>query len=293
MTYQFGQFQISPIIEHRFFLDGGTMFGVVPRKIWGRLLPVDEDNFIPMSCALYVVVANSKRYLIDTGLGDCLNPMEEKIYSADNNSAIDSELAKLDLTVADIDGVLLTHLHTDHAGGAMIRDGASYTPRFPKATYFVQRRELADGLDPDERSAAAYSHERLQALADSGRLELLDGDTEIAPGVSAVVTGGHTAGHQGFEFVSAGHKVVNYCDVVPTAHHIKLPYGASVDLYPVQTLAFKKSHILPLIDSDTVVALAHDHQQTLVRFKSEGRKIIAEPITEPIAEQIETTGGHH
>jgi glyoxylase-like metal-dependent hydrolase (beta-lactamase superfamily II) len=276
MTYEFGQFQITPIVEHRFFLDGGTMFGVVPRKIWGRLLPVDDDNFIPMSCTLYVVVADGKRYLIDTGLGDCLTSAEEKIYSASNDSDFDSEFARLGISADDIDVVLLTHLHTDHAGGTMKSSGDSFAPRFPNATYFVQRRELEDALHPDERSEAAYSSERLRALADSGQLELLDGDTEIASGVCAVVTGGHTAAHQGFEFVSEGKKVVNYCDVVPTASHVKLPYGASVDLYPLQTLAFKKSHILPLIDSEVVVALAHDHQKSLVRFRRDGRKIIAE-----------------
>ncbi|MBN4057032.1 MBL fold metallo-hydrolase [bacterium AH-315-J21] len=288
MTYEFGQFQITPIVEHRFYLDGGTMFGVVPRKIWGRLLPVDDNNFIPMSCTLYVVVADGKRYLIDTGLGDCLTPMEEKIYSASNDSAIDSELARLNLTADDIDVVLLTHLHTDHAGGAVVADGDSFIPKFPKATYYVQRREFEDALNPDERSVAAYSHDRVQALSDSGCLVLLDGDTEIASGVTAVVTGGHTAAHQGFEFVSGGQKVVNYCDVVPTAQHVKLPYGASVDLYPLQTVAFKKTHILPLIDSDVVVALAHDHQHDLVRFKSDGRKIIAEPVTshaEPVGKK--------
>ncbi len=257
------------------------MFGVVPRKIWGRMLPVDDENFIPMSCTLYVVEADGKRYLIDTGLGDCLNSMEEKIYSASNESSFDAEFERLGISADDIDVVLLTHLHTDHSGGAMQRSGDAYVPRFKNATYYVQRRELEDALAPDERSEAAYSHERTKALADSGQLQLLDGDTEIATGVFAVVTGGHTAAHQGFEFISEGKKVVNYCDVVPTSSHIKLPYGASVDLYPLQTLAFKKTHILPLVDSDVVMALAHDHDKTLVRFRSDGRKIIADSVLAP------------
>ncbi len=278
MTYRFGQFEISPLVEHMFYLDGGSMFGVVPKKIWGRMLPVDDNNFIPMSCTLYYLRADGKQYLVDTGLGDCLTEMEQKVYSAGNDSKIESELSRLHVTVEDIDGVLLTHLHTDHAGGAMKESGGELAPRFPNATYYVQRQELADALEPDERSAAAYSPLRMKALSDSGRLVTLDGDTEIAPGFKAIVTGGHTAGHQAYEFTSGGETVVAYCDIVPTSHHVKAPYVASVDLYPMDTMRVKRELINRVIDENIVLALGHDHEKSLVRLSREKHKIVVEPV---------------
>lgn len=279
MAYRFGQFEISPLVEHMFYLDGGSMFGVVPKKIWGKMLPVDDNNFIPMSCTLYHLRADGKQYLVDTGLGDCLNEMEQKIYSAGNDSKIVSELARLQVSVDDIDGVLLTHLHTDHAGGAMIESGDGFVPRFPNASYYVQGQELADALEPDERSAAAYSPLRMKALSDSGRLVTLDGDTEIAPGIRAIVTGGHTAGHQAYEFTSAGETVVAYCDIVPTSHHVKAPYVASVDLYPMDTMRVKRELINRVIDEDIVLALGHDHEKSLVRLSRDKHKIVVAPVT--------------
>lgn len=278
MTYRFGQFTISPLVEHMFYLDGGSMFGVVPKKIWGKMLPVDDNNFIPMSCTLYHLRAGGKQYLIDTGLGECLTKIEQKIYSAGNDSHLDSELARLGVTTGDIDGVLLTHLHTDHAGGALKERDGELVPRFPNASYFVQRQELADALQPDERSAAAYSPLRVKALSDSGRLVTLDGDTEIAPGIQAVVTGGHTAGHQAYEIESDGETVAAYCDIVPTSHHVKAPYVASVDLYPMQTMRVKRELINRVIDENIILALGHDHEKSLVRLSRDQHKIIVAPV---------------
>lgn len=278
MTYHFGQFEISPLVEHMFYLDGGSMFGVVPKKIWGKLLPVDDNNFIPMSCTLYHLRAGGKQYLIDTGLGDCLSEMEQKIYSAGNDTQIESELSRLGVTLDDIDGILLTHLHTDHAGGAMKDSGGELVPRFPNATYYVQGQELSDALEPDERSAAAYSPLRMKALRDSGKLVTLDGDTEIAEGIKAVVTGGHTAGHQAYELSSAGESVVAYCDIVPTSHHVKAPYVASVDLYPMDTMRVKRELINRVIDENIVLALGHDHKKSLVRLSRDKHKIVVTPV---------------
>lgn len=250
------------------------MFGIVPRKIWGKLLPVDADNFIPMACVLYVVEANGKRYLMDTGLGDCLTDVELKIYSTDNKTNLESGLKEMDLTPDDIDVVLLTHLHTDHATGSVKRKGDSFAPRFPNAKYITQRVEFEAALNPDDRSAAAYSPERIQALYDSGQLELIEGDTKIAEGITAVVTGGHTAGHMGFEFTSGGETVVNYCDIIPTSGHIKTMYVASTDLYPLQSLEFKKKLNKRLLSENIVLAFAHDYKHTLVRITEENHKLV-------------------
>ncbi|HSH00581.1 MAG TPA: MBL fold metallo-hydrolase [candidate division Zixibacteria bacterium] len=271
--HSFGQFILSWFVERRFALDGGTMFGVVPRVIWGKLMPVDENNCVPMVTRLYVLEAGGKRYLVDTGLGDCLSEREQKVYVTGNDSGLDSGLAALGLTPSDIDVVLLTHLHTDHSGGAMKVDHGQFVPRFPNATYVVQRIELEAALNPDERSAAAYSQERMGALEASGQLTVIDGDTELAPGVRAVVTGGHTAGHQGFEFTSGGETVANYCDIVPFAHHLRIPYIAATDLFPLETLRLKQRLIPRLVEERITLALAHDFAHTLVCLAEERGRV--------------------
>lgn len=278
MTYNFGQFEISSLVERIFYLDGGTMFGIIPRKIWSRLLPVDENNMIPMSCTLYLLRANGKLYLVDSGLGDTLSEMEQKIYATDNNSLLEKELARLSVTADDIDGVLLTHLHTDHCGGSVVRRDGKLVPRFPRATYYVQRVELETALSPDERSKAAYSYERTNALQESGQVSALDGDCEIAPGIVACLTGGHTAGHQGFEFTSEGETVVTYCEMIPTSGHVKVPYIASTDLYPLETMKFKRPLVRRLIEDKIPLALAHDHALSLVTLSEKDRKTVVTPL---------------
>ena len=280
MNFGFGNFEITPIVDQLFYLDGGTMFGVVPKKLWSRLLPVDDQNLIPMACNLYLVKAVDKNYLVDCGLGVDLSEVEQKIYGASNKSALEENLLAMNMGVGDIDVVLLTHLHTDHAGGSVRFEKDKFVPRFPNATYYVQEREYKDAIDPDERSRAAYSKDRLQALADSGQLEFIDGDTEIAPGIKAVLTGGHTAGHQGYEFTSGGETVAAYCDIIPMTGHVRIPYVASVDLFPLDTLRFKRKLLKRLVAEKLVVAFGHDHEVTLARLEEENHKIIVKPLEE-------------
>ena len=241
---------------------------------------MDDQNLIPMACNLYLVKANDKNYLVDSGLGVDLSELEQKIYGASNNSALDEKLLSMNMSVEDIDVVLLTHLHTDHVGGSVRRKGDKFVTRFPNAIYYVQEREFADAIDPDERSKAAYSEDRLKALADSGQLKFIDGDTEIAPGIKAVLTGGHTAGHQGYEFTSGGETVVAYCDIIPMTGHVRIPYVASVDLFPLDTLRFKRKLLKRLVAEKLVVAFGHDHAVTLARLEEEKHKIIVKPLEE-------------
>lgn len=189
----------------------------------------------------------------------------------------------MNMSVANIDVVLLTHLHTDHVGGSVERKGDKFVTRFPNATFYVQEREFNDAIEPDERSRAAYSKDRVQALADSGQLKLIDGDTDIAPGIKTVLTGGHTAGHQGYEFTSGGETVVAYCDIIPMTGHVRIPYVASVDLFPLDTLRFKRKLLQRIVDEKLVVAFGHDYEITLARLQEEKHRIIVKPLEEVAA----------
>jgi len=275
---KFGQFEIIPFVEQRFKLDGGTMFGVVPRKIWGKFLPPDEDNLIPMETNLFLLKANGKNILLDSGLGDCISPAERKIYASSGETNIEGGLQKLGLVPSDIDYVLLTHLHTDHAGGTVRRDGEILVPRFPKARYVVQKIEWNDAINPNERTSAVYIPDRLRVMEKAKQLDLVDGDTEILPGIKLTRTGGHTAGHQAVEASSEGFTAVYYADIVPSSHHIRIPYVASVDLFPLETMEVKKKLVKRLLEGNMAIGFDHDIDIKLGRVVDENGKVLVRKI---------------
>jgi glyoxylase-like metal-dependent hydrolase (beta-lactamase superfamily II) len=275
---KFGDFEIIPFIERHFRLDGGTMFGVVPKKIWNRLIPADENNLVPMTTNLFVLRTGDKNILLDCGLGDCLSDIEKKIYAAEGDSAIESGLSEIGLSSDNIDFVFLSHLHTDHAGGAVKSVNSEYVPRFENAQYITQKQEWHDALNPNERTVAVYNPKRFKPLEDSGQLQLVDGDAEIVPGVKVVRTGGHTPGHQALEANSGDTTVVYYADILPSSFHVRIPYVAAVDLDPMRTMAVKKELIPRLLEGNNAVAFDHDTKIKIGTIYQKDYKVGVTPV---------------
>jgi len=276
--HKFGDFTIYHFVERSFKLDGGTMFGIVPKKIWGKLVPVDENNLVPMNTNLFVVETGNHTILCDTGLGTLLDERETKIYAAFEPSRIETGLKDIGFGIEDIDYVLLSHLHLDHAGGAVTKDDGRLMPRFPNARYIVQKVEWDDAMHPDERTSAVYKVDMLKTLEDAGQLTLIDGDEEPIPGVKLIKTGGHTAGHMGFEFSSEGETIVYYADIIPFSHHFKVPYVASVDLYPRETMKVKRDLVRRALAGEIAIAFDHDTEIPIGRAYEEGVKTVIKPV---------------
>lgn len=277
---KFGDFEILSLAEQRFRLDGGTMFGVIPKSLWNRALPADDQNLIPMVATLFVLKAHGKIMIFDIGLGDTLSEREKKIYGTDGISALDSGLAGLGLTPEKVDYVILTHLHTDHCGGAVRMVNGQYVPRFPKAKYLISRAEWEVALKPNERTAAVYVPERLRPIQEAGQVEFIDGSTELFPGIKAAHTGGHSEGHFALEMSSGGKQVWYYADIYPTQHHLRTPYIPATDVFPLTSMEVKRRTLPRLIKEDIILAFDHDVAMPFGRVKEVDGRMSVAPVSE-------------
>ncbi len=277
-TFRLGDWEVAAFVESEFALDGGAMFGVVPRLMWAKLVAPDPENRVPMRANLFVIKSDSARIILDTGLGDALSEFDRKVYAPRGPSRMDASLAAIGVPPEMITHVIFTHLHTDHANGAFTGDPDHPALRFPNARYYVQADEWEDAMTPNERTDAVYIRPRLQLLDGSGRLQLLNGDTEIMPGVRVKKTGGHTRGHQGVEVMSAGERFLYYADIIPTRFHLKGPYVAAVDLFPLDTMKAKRALLAECCDTKTVIGFDHDAEFLLGRIIQKKKWMDVVPI---------------
>ena len=221
-------------------LDGGALYGVVPKVVWNKLSPADGRNRVTVGLNCLLIRVGGKNILVDTGVGN-KHTLRRKNAFAMKAGGLVGDLMAHGLGVEDIDVVALTHLHFDHAGGCTKRGyGRKAVPTFPRAVYLVQRRDWYEATHTSERSRAAYVPEDFLPLDEGHQLELLDGDTEIAPNVWLKVTGGHTSGHQMVFVESGDQRVACLGDVLPTPHHLPFPYGTAWDIHPLDTLERKR-----------------------------------------------------
>ena len=254
-----GSLELVPILDGYFALDGGAMFGVVPKPLWQRVAPADQRNRIRLAMRAWLVRRGEATVLIDAGAGDKLDAKAADIYGFDGVSSLERSLAEAGVGVDDIDVVIASHLHFDHAGGFTVRDpDGRVRPRFPGARYIVRRGEWEAALAPHERNRASYFAENYVPLRDAGVLHLHDEDAEVVPGVRVRRTGGHTRDHQIVYIESAGETAVFVADLLPTAAHLPLPYIMGYDLYPMETLEFKRGFLAEAVQRSYVILFEHD-----------------------------------
>jgi glyoxylase-like metal-dependent hydrolase (beta-lactamase superfamily II) len=275
-----GEFEITSLWDGTFRLDGGAMFGVIPKTMWSRRTECDDRNRIPMSMRPLLVRTPTLTMLVDAGVGDKLGPKETEIYGFDRARHLDHSLAELGLTAADIDVVLATHLHFDHAGGFTAAIDGRLVPRFPRARYLIRRGEWEDATHPHERNRASYLVENYVPLADAGRVEFIDEDGEVLPGITVSRTGGHTMHHQVVRFSSGGRTAVFAADLIPTVAHVDLVWIMGYDLYPMDTIAYKRQFLAEAIAGEYVIFFEHDPIVTVGVIREEGGKKRVDPISD-------------
>ena len=274
-----GDLELTPLLDGFLRLDGGAMFGVVPKPLWERRAPADARNRIRLAMRPLLVRGSTRTLLIDAGVGAKMDPKSADIYGIDRAHDVDRALGEVGLTADDVQIVLASHLHFDHAGGFTDRTPeGSIVPHFRRAQYVARTGEWEDATHPHERNRASYFAENYVPLRDAGGLTLVEGDAEIVPGVRVVRTGGHTMHHQIVFIESAGRTAVFVADLIPTTAHIDPPWIMGYDLYPMDTLAFKRAFVREAIDREYVICFEHDPEIAAGYIRErDGRKYV-EPI---------------
>ncbi|MBI4056710.1 MAG: MBL fold metallo-hydrolase [Elusimicrobia bacterium] len=279
-----GKFEIYPVSDGYFRLDGGAMFGVVPKVLWEKSDPADERNRISLALGcLLIKTPGEKWVLVDTGLSDKYeqDPRFMKIYAVERPRTLFDELKSFGLTPSDISLVLNTHLHFDHCGGNTVWEGKKPTPAFPKAKYVVQKAEWEDAQSPHERNQASYLPENFECLDDHKRLELVEGEFELEPGLKVFRSGGHTRGHQCAVVESEDQGAIFLGDLIPTKSHVPLPWIMGYDLFPLDTLEEKRRLLGMAENKRWLLVFQHDPRQRSGFLKTvEGRPIVTPPAEE-------------
>lgn len=260
MALIFGDFELTALLDGRFRLDGGAMFGVVPKPLWERRAPADARNRIAMAMRpLLVRPPAGPLLLIDAGAGDKMDAKAAEIYALDRAENLDVSLARAGVRAEEIGRVLASHLHFDHAGGFTVRDAAGQLrPRFAAARYSINRGEWEDATHPHERNRASYFPENYVPLLDAGVVDFHGDEATILPGVRVRRTGGHTRYHQIVYIESGGRTAVFAADLIPMAAHVDVPWIMAYDLYPMETLAFKRDFVREAIEREYLVFFEHD-----------------------------------
>lgn len=256
---RFGDYECFSVETGKFAIDGGAMFGVIPKILWERKIPGDDKNLIPMQARSLLIQGKGKNILVDTGIGNKLSEKLKKIYKVDLDSTnINMSLSKLGLTRNDITDVIITHLHFDHAGGSTsIMDGKA-VPTFQNATYYIQKKQWEIANNPSVRDRASCMKENFMPLEEAGVLKLIDGPQEIFEGIDIIVTNGHTPGQQ-HPLIKGKTKPLFFCaDLIPTSAHLPIPWSMAYDNFPMALINEKEKLLTRAFKENWILFFEHD-----------------------------------
>lgn len=267
LSLKIGPYDICAVPTGLFGLDGGAMFGTVPKVLWQKTNPADEHNRIQMEARALLLKSHDRNILIDTGNGrDFVAKYGEKaggkfaeIYSVSDETDLKKSLSKYGLTPADITDVVLTHLHFDHAGGSTTEIDGKIVPTFPNATYHVQNTNYQNANQPNIREKASYLGANFQPLIDAGVLKLIDGEQKnYLPNISLVVSNGHTVGHQVVVIEDDNTQLIYCGDVIPTSSHVRSAWIMGYDINPMLLIEEKKKLLDSTLNKTSYLYFEHD-----------------------------------
>lgn len=270
MPLTLGPMTVHPLLEGRLAIDGGMVFGAVPRALWERRFPPDAQNRVGLVTRVLLVVSGARRVLVDVGIGTRWDGHHRALYGLEPGPGLDAPLAALGLTRADITDVVLTHLHFDVAGGLTREEGGELRLSYPNATVHLQRRHWKWAHQPSDKDAGSFRHDDFALLERSGKLHLLEGATELCAGAHLVVSEGHTVGMQ-LVRLEHGDETLAFCgDLVPTTAHLRASWVSALDLYPLTTIEEKKQVLAQAVEERWRLVFSKDPSVAVCTVTDDG-----------------------
>jgi glyoxylase-like metal-dependent hydrolase (beta-lactamase superfamily II) len=289
-----GDYRFEIVPDTEFWLDGGAMFGVIPRVLWEKVAPADDKNRIRMNMNCAFIDTGKEKILIETGIGEKWSDKQTRMYGITRERPFADSLFQITgCRPENITIVVNTHLHFDHAGGNTVLSSPPYEggvdpdaflsgdgvvlskPQFPNARYLVSRSELAHAESPHERDRASYLPENWRPMQKSSQLEQMPDDYEVVPGLKFQTVRGHSETMQTWRLNRGGETVYGFADLIPMKHHVALPWIAGFDLYPTETLAFKRAILPQVIRENWLCLFYHDTDAPLCRVAEIDGKYLA------------------
>ena len=265
-------YDLYPILTSQFRLDGGAMFGIIPKTLWERKMPSDELNRIQMVTRSLLLVSKDKRILIDTGNGDKWQEKFKKIYEIDTKSvSLDSSLAEAGFTPEDITDVFCTHLHFDHIGGNTKIEDGKVVPSFPNAKYWMSQVNWNVANSPSEKDQGSFMQDDWAVLAENDIINFVDGASQFLPNINIIISNGHTPGMM-LPVISDNNNTLVYgADLIPTSAHIPLPWVMAYDVQPTVTIEEKKQFYNDAVDNNWMLFFEHDPNIVACTIQYDGK----------------------
>jgi len=273
-----GNWQLDTVDGGMLSLDGGVTFGIVPKPLWSKILAPDESNRVRLRNNCLLARDGRHVVLVDTGYGSKFSPLDRRFYEMEEGNPVLESLARLGVGADDVDIVVLSHLHFDHAGGAThYVNGRKPVPTFARARHVIGRLEWDDATSRAPELETAYPIENLTPLAEAGTVDLIEGGARIVPGLHARLTGGHTRGHLSLLFESAGQTALFIGDICATSHHLHRMWNLSYDTFPLDTRRVKPQLLAEAAAGNYWVLWPHDPKVAAARLvchQSRGFEIV-------------------
>ena len=274
-----GDFELTIVSDGTYYLDGGALFGVVPKLMWERKMTADPQNRVPVGLNSLLVRTGTHTVLVETGIGNKLPAKMAQIYG--QPAKLLENLAAAGVSAEEIDIVINTHLHFDHCGWNTMPRNGQVIATFPKAKYYVQVGEWRHASRQLERDRVSYISHNYDPLIQNGQMRLLQGDQEIVPGISVKVYPGHTHNMQAVMVTSQGQKACYISDLIPTTAHLDLTWVMAFDLFPLETIESRKRFYESAIPENWLVVFTHDPTAPWAFLNQKENKVIVRPVTLP------------
>lgn len=279
MALRLGRYTLEEVPAGAFALDGGVVFGVVPKVLWAEELAADETNRVRLVARSLLISTGERRILVDAGPGPRWGERPRRIYGIEPEPDVVQGLAALGVAPEDVTDVVVTHLHWDHVGGLTREDEAGRLHlTFPRAAHHIQRRNWKWAHTPSERDRKSYRPEDFAVLEESGRVHFVEGETELLDGVQLLTCEGHTVGQQILR-VTCEEGTVLFCgDTIPTAAHVRIPWAMGYDLYPLTMIEEKKQLLAQALEEGWILFFEHDPRFAACTVREDGSRVVVDRV---------------